>query len=69
MEDVRAAVEALSFVFAECAKANTNELDFIDTMLVLAFPPELNEALKTVRGHSTFHFRGSPQIAHPLLTP
>ena len=46
--DVKGAVEALSFVFAECAKSNITELDFLDTLLVLAFPQEINEGLKNV---------------------
>lgn len=47
--DVKAAVEALSFVFAECAKNNINELDFMDTLLVLTFPKEINEGLTNVK--------------------
>mmetsp|Transcript_24231 Transcript_24231/g.41386 ORF Transcript_24231/g.41386 Transcript_24231/m.41386 type:complete len:199 (+) Transcript_24231:19-615(+) len=46
--DVKGAVEALSFVFAECAKSNITELDFLDTLLVLAFPQEINEGLKNM---------------------
>lgn len=46
--DVKGAVEALSFVFAECAKNNINEIDFMDTLLVLAFPKEINEGLSNV---------------------
>ena len=46
--DVKGAVEALSFVFAECAKNNISEIDFLDTLLVLAFPQEINDGLKTV---------------------
>ena len=45
---MKGAVEALSFVFAECAKNNINDIDFMDTLLVLAFPQEINEGLKNV---------------------
>lgn len=43
---VKNTVEALSYIFSEAAKNNLNDIDFLDTLMILGFPKELNDGLK-----------------------
>jgi hypothetical protein len=45
--------QGIAKLFSEAAKNSASEKDFVDTLLVLGFPNELNEQLKTV---SETHF-------------
>ena len=45
VESIRNGVEALSHLFIEAAKAIISEIDFLDSLLLLAFPQTLTQAL------------------------
>jgi len=42
-------VEGLSYLFTESAKKVVSQLDFLDSVLLLGFPDELNQLLLKVR--------------------
>jgi len=46
LEVIQRVVEGLSHLFSEASRYMLSEADFTDSLLVLGFPPELNELLK-----------------------
>eukprot|EP01103_Thecamoeba_quadrilineata_P001327 TRINITY_DN1117_c0_g1_i1.p1 TRINITY_DN1117_c0_g1~~TRINITY_DN1117_c0_g1_i1.p1 ORF type:complete len:198 (+),score=36.93 TRINITY_DN1117_c0_g1_i1:33-626(+) len=46
VETIASAVEGLSFLFSECSKCFLSEADFLETITVLPFSPELSGQLK-----------------------
>jgi len=45
---IEAAISALSFLFSEATKLNLKEQDFVDSVLIMAFPDSHNAVLKEV---------------------
>ena len=48
VETVRKAVEGLNYLFSQSAKTLVTPIDFLDSVILLAFPDELNQLLLKV---------------------
>jgi hypothetical protein len=48
VDQVESCVEGLTYLFTESSRAKIPELDFVDSLIILQFPKEVNELLKQV---------------------
>lgn len=46
---MRRAIEGLNYLFTQSAKTLVSPIDFLDSVILLAFPDELNQLLLKVR--------------------
>jgi hypothetical protein len=45
---VQHSVQGLSYLLLESSRQNLNETDFLDSIMLLAFPPAINQGLRDV---------------------